>query len=97
MLNLTDKIEYYELKWFDGQLLHIMPVTYMTQRKFMALEKEDDYVKAFDTMIEALLGILNSNIEGREFTLEDVQSLPFNVIQLIITDYMGVLGKDLGE
>ena len=98
MLDLTDKVKYFELKWFDGELLHILPVSVKTQRKFMTLQNVDEEsVEALDTLVDIVLTIVNNNKENRKFDREDIENRPFEAIQRIILDYLGAINSELGE
>lgn len=97
MLDLTKKRKYYELKWFDGEVLQLpLPKQEMLMR-MVKLENVEDVEEQFNTLFEILKEVLQSNINHREFTEEDFNELDLNTINLILEDYMGSINKELGE
>lgn len=97
MLDLTKKRKYYELKWFDGEVLQLpLPKQAMLMR-MVKLENVEDVEEQFNTLFEILKEVLQSNINHREFTEEDFNELDLNTINLILEDYMGSINKELGE
>lgn len=96
MIDLSIQVKKYEIKWFDGQILHLDLPTQGLLMKIVKIEELDE-MEQFDTIVEVLGDILNSNSEGRVITKEEVQSIPFNLIQLILTDYVNSVSNSLGE
>lgn len=97
MLDLTKKKKYYELKWFDGEVLQLpMPKQEILMR-MVKLENLDDIEDQFNSLNEIIREVLQSNINHREFTEEDFKELDLNTINLILEDYMGSINKELGE
>ena len=97
MLDLTKKKKYYELKWFDGEVLQLpMPKQDMLMR-MVKLENIDNIEEQFETLNEIVREILQSNINHREFTEKDFDELDLNTINLILEDYMGTINQELGK
>lgn len=97
MLDLTKKKKYYELKWFDGEVLQLpMPKQDMLMR-MVKLENIDNIEEQFETLNEIIREILQSNINHREFTEKDFDELDLNTINLILEDYMGTINQELGK
>ncbi len=97
MLDLTKKRRYYELKWFDGEVLQFpMPKQELLMR-MVKLENLDDIELQMNSLTEIIKEVLNSNINKREFTDEELNELDLNTINLILEDYMGSINDALGE
>ena len=97
MLDLTKKKKYYELKWFDGEVLQLpMPKQDMLMR-MVKLENIDNIEEQFESLNEIVREILQSNINHREFTEKDFDELDLNTINLILEDYMGTINQELGK
>lgn len=97
MIDLSLQVKKYEIKWFDGQVLHLDLPTQSILMKIMSVDKIDNEMEQFKTITDVLGIILNSNSEGRVITKEEVQAIPINVIQLILTDYVNSVSESLGE
>lgn len=97
MLDLTKFANKYDIKWFDGQVLHLALPSQGLLMKIMEIDNIEDERKQFEVITESLQYILNSNSEGREFSKEEIQSIPLDTIQLILTDYVGSISQRLGE
>jgi hypothetical protein len=97
MLDLTKQKRYYELKWFDGDVLQFpMPKQELLMR-MVKLENLDDIETQFSMLTEIITEVLNSNINKRVFTKEEINDLDLNTINLILEDYMGSINQALGE
>lgn len=97
MLDLTKQKRYYELKWFDGEVLQFpMPKQDMLMR-MVKLENIENVEEQFETLNEIVREVLQSNINHRVFTKEDFDELDLNTINLILEDYMGTINQALGE
>lgn len=97
MLDLSLQIKKYEIKWFDGQVLHLDLPSQALLMKVMKIEDIEDEKEQFTVLIEILGDILNSNSEGREFSKEEIQAIPLGTIELILTDYVSSINERLGE
>ncbi len=97
MLDLTKKKRYYELKWFDGEVLQFpLPKQEMLMR-MVKLENLEDVELQFSSLTEIITEVLNSNINKRVFTKEEINDLDLNTINLILEDYMESINQALGE
>lgn len=97
MLDLSLQVKKYEIKWFDGQILHLELPSQALLMKIMEIENIEDDREQFKIILDILGDILNSNSEGRTFTKEEIQSIPIGTIELILTDYVGSISNRLGE
>ena len=97
MLDLTKTRKYYEIKWFDGDVIQIPMPTQALLMRVMAIEEIKDVEEQFKVLNELIRDILNSNINHKVFTEEDFKQLDLNVISLILTDYMESINTELGE
>lgn len=97
MLDLTKNRRYYELKWFDGEVLQLPLPKQELLMRMVRLENIDDIEKQFSALYEIIQEVLQSNINHREFTEEDFNELDLQTINLILEDYMGTINQELGE
>lgn len=97
MIDLTKTRKYYELKWFDGEVLKIPMPTQELLMKVVKIESIKDIEEQFDALNGIVREIINSNINHRVFTDEDFNELDLNITSLILTDYMESINKELGE
>ena len=97
MLDLTKTRKYYEIKWFDGDVIQIPMPTQALLMRVMGIEEIKDVEEQFKVLNELIRDILNSNINHKVFTEEDFKQLDLNVISLILTDYMESINTELGE
>lgn len=97
MLDLSLIVNKYEIKWFDGQVLHLSLPSQALLMRIMKVDEIADPNEQFTAITEILREILNSNSEGREFSKEDIESIPVSTIELILTDYVTTVTERLGE
>lgn len=97
MLDLTKRKKYYELKWFDGEVLQLPLPKQDLLMRMVKLEDIESIEEQFDTLNEIVKEVLQSNINHREFTEEDFDELDLNTINLILEDYMNTINQELGE
>ena len=97
MLDLTQQRKYYELKWFDGEVLQFPMPTQELLMRMVKLESIENIEEQFDTLTAIVKEILKSNINKREFSEEDFKELDLHTINLILEDYMGTINQELGE
>lgn len=96
MLDLTKVNKLYELKWFDGTILHIKRPNQSTLERVIGLadlgEKEQ---------VSAIYGvckdILNNNTDGKIISAEEVEEIDISIVQLIIEDYIGGVVSEMEE
>ena len=99
MLDLSNINIVYELKWFDGQVLHLPKPTEAFLRKIAGLYVNDDLTD-LETMEEAkkiTYELLRKNTEGRKFTKAELEQCDGIVCSMILSDYMDEMEKRLGE
>lgn len=97
MLDLTKKMfDYYELIWFDGEKLNIKRPSQALLINMLNLEKlpEDKQIEAVYDVVKELL---NNNTNNRVFTDEEVDSIDFSIIELIMEDYLQTVFPNLGQ
>ena len=97
MLDLTKTKQYYELKWFDGDIIQIPLPKQELLIRMVKLEDEEDIEVQFNVLNKILHQVLQSNINHKKFTEEDYKELDLNTMNLILSDYMGSINKELGE
>ena len=97
MLDLTKQRNDYELKWFDGEIIHLPLPTQEMLLKVLKLEDVEDLEKQMDELIKIVKELLQNNREGRVFTEEDFSLLDLNIINLLMEDYMNSINQQLGE
>lgn len=97
MLDLTKINRDYQLKWFDGQVLHLPLPTQKTLVKIMNLEEISDVEKQMEGLAAIIKEVLTNNRDNREFSEEDFAELDLYTIQVIMEDYIDYVYRQLGE
>ena len=97
MLDLTKINRDYQLKWFDGQVLHLPLPTQKTLVKIMSLEEIGDVEKQIEGLTAIIKEVLTNNRDNREFSKEDFAELDLYTIQVIMEDYIDYVYRQLGE
>lgn len=97
MLDLTKINRDYQLKWFDGQVLHLPLPTQKTLVKIMNLEEIADVEKQMEGLAAIIKEVLTNNRDNREFSEEDFAELDLYTIQVIMEDYIDYVYRQLGE
>ena len=96
MLDLTTINSFYELKWFDGTVLHLPKPTEAFLRKISALEELTE-MEQIEEVKQITWELIKQNDEGRKFTKAELEQCDAIVASLIIKDYMAEVEKRLGE
>lgn len=96
MLDLTKITSFYELKWFDGTVLHLPKPTEAFLRKISALEELTE-MEQIEEVKKITWELIKQNDEGRKFTNKELEPCDAIVASLIIKDYMAEVEKRLGE
>jgi hypothetical protein len=96
MLDLTTINSFYELKWFDGTVLHLPKPTEAFLRKISALEELTE-MEQIEEVKKITWELIKQNDEGRKFTKAELEQCDAIVASLIIKDYMAEVEKRLGE
>lgn len=97
MLDLTQVKKYYELKWFDGEILHLNMPSQEILMKIMKLEELEDIEEQLVQFKNIIVNILQDNKEKRVFSDEEINELSLDIIQLILEDYLSSVNAVLGE
>lgn len=97
MLDLTQVKKYYELKWFDGEILHLNMPSQEILMKIMKLEELEDIEEQLVQFKNIMVNILQDNKEKRVFSDEEINELSLDIIQLILEDYLSSVNAVLGE
>lgn len=98
MLDLTQMNSFYELKWFDGTVLHLPKPSEKFLRKISSLDNEDlTEIEQMEEVKKLTWEIIRQNDEGRKFTAKELEQCDAIVASLIIKDYMAEVERRLGE
>lgn len=98
MLDLTKITSFYELKWFDGTVLHLPKPTEAFLRKISALDDQGlTEMEQIEEVKKITWELIKQNDEGRKFTNKELEPCDAIVASLIIKDYMAEVEKRLGE
>lgn len=100
MLDLTNIYTVYELKWFDGDIIHLPKPTEAFLRKVAALEHEYDDLSEMEQLEEVkkiTWDLIKQNTDGRKFTKADLEPCDAIISSMILKDYMNEVEKRLGE
>ena len=98
MLDLTTIDSFYELKWFDGAVLHLPKPSEKTLRRISALDNEE--LSELDQLGEVkkiVWELIRQNDEGRKFTAKELEECDALVASMILKDYMAEVERRLGE
>lgn len=97
MLDLTKRLfDYYELVWFDGEKLEIKRPSQALLMEMMNLEKLPEN-KQVEGMYDIVRAVLNNNTKERVFSKEEVDSIDYSIIELIMEDYLQSVFPNLGQ
>lgn len=97
MLDLTKRLfDYYELVWFDGEKLEIKRPSQALLMEMMNLEKLPES-KQVEGMYDIVRAVLNNNTKERVFSKEEVDSIDYSIIELIMEDYLQSVFPNLGQ
>ena len=98
MLDLTTINSFYELKWFDGTVLHLPKPTEAFLRKISALDDQGlTEMEQIEEVKKITWELIKQNDEGRKFTKAELEQCDAIVASLIIKDYMAEVEKRLRE
>lgn len=98
MLDLTNIYTVYELKWFDGTIIHLPKPTEGFLRKVAALEDNGlEQMEQLEEIKKITWDLIKQNTDGRKFTKADLEQCDGIICSLIIKDYMEEVEKRLGE
>ena len=98
MLDLTNIYSVYELKWFDGTIIHLPKPTEALLRRIAALEDSGlEQMEQLEEIKKITWDLIKQNTDGRKFTKADLEQCDGIICSLIIKDYMEEVEKRLGE
>ena len=98
MLDLSTINSFYELKWFDGEILHLPKPTEKFLRRISALDEQDlTEMEQLEEVKKITWELIRQNDEGRKFTAKELEPCDAIVASVIIKDYMNEVEKRLGE
>lgn len=98
MLDLTTINSFYELKWFDGEIIHLPKPSEKFLRKVSALDNEEmSELDQLDELKKLTWEIIRQNTDGRKFTKAELEQCDAVVASMIMRDYMAEVERRLGE
>ena len=98
MLDLTNIYNIYELKWFDGTMVHLPKPTEAFLRKVAALEDSGlEQMEQLEEVKKITWDLIKQNTDGRKFTKTELEQCDAIICSMIIKDYMEEVEKRLGE
>jgi hypothetical protein len=98
MLDLTNIYNVYELKWFDGTIVHLPKPTEGFLRKVASLEDSGlDQMEQLEEVKKITWDLIKQNTDGRKFNKADLEQCDAIICSMIIKDYMEEVEKRLGE
>lgn len=91
----------YPIKMFDGKVLKLQPPTHALLVKILDLKDSvdaGDELGTTEDLYRLLTDIMNTNIDGVEFSLEKIQKdFSYELAGMVIDDYLESTLKILGE
>lgn len=99
MLDLTQIHNIYELKWFDGSVLHLPKPSEAMLRKISSLydESEMSEMDQLEEVKKITWDLIRQNTDGRKFTKAELEQCDVIVCSIILRDYMEEVERRLGE
>lgn len=100
MLDLSAIVgqQLYEIIMEDKTVLHIKAPSYsMVQEMEMLSKMQSNAGESLKVIANIVLRILNRNTENISFTLEEIQDMPFQMMQVIIQDYLQYFTGDVAK
>lgn len=97
MLDLTQINTIYELKWFDGTILHLPKPTEDFLRSVASLDEEKTEMEGMEEVKKLTWELIKKNTDGRKFTKAELEQCDGIVCSMILTDYMREVEARLGE
>ena len=99
MLDLTQIYTMYELKWFDGSVLHLPKPSEKFLRQVAGLYANEDLadLDQMDEVKKITWELIRQNTDGRKFTKAELEQCDAIVCSMILKDYMEEAEKRLGE
>jgi hypothetical protein len=99
MLDLTTINNLYELKWFDGSVLHLPKPTEKFLRKVSDLYADESLTEMdqLEAVKKITWELIRQNNDGRKFTKAELEQCDAIVCSMILKDYMEEVERRLGE
>jgi len=97
MLDLSAISRFYELKWFDGHVIHLRKPSEGFLRKIQSLAEIEDNIEGLEELRRIVQGMIRDNEDGRVFSDEELAKLDLDLCLAIIKDYMKTVDDRLGE
>lgn len=98
MLDLTQIYNVYELKWFDGSVLHLPKPTEKFLRQVAVLDSKDlSEMDQLEEIKRLTWDLIKQNTDGRKFTKAELEQCDAIICSMILKDYMDEVEKRLGE
>ena len=98
MLDLTQIYNIYELKWFDGSVVHLPKPSEEFLRKVAALDDSDmGEMDQLEEIKKITWDLIRRNTDGRKFAKAELDQCDSIVCSIILKDYMEEVDKRLGE
>lgn len=98
MLDLTQINTVYELKWFDGSILHLPKPTEKFLREISELYVEDTSdLDQLENVKNITWKLIRQNTDNRKFTKAELEQCDAIVASMILKDYMEEVERRLGE
>lgn len=95
MLDLSVlKEKYFEIKMPNGEVLEIkkptqrMALEFSNNKELIQAQKDQDVEKILRLTLNKVEDILNHNRTGKKISREEVDALTFDMIQLIVEEYL---------
>ena len=93
---------YYELKLFDGTILHLMRPNQGTQQAVLdmvpILQDSSKQVEAIEGMSRIFIEILNNNDDGLTFTVESLgERYSIEIMSYVVGDYFTHWNKEITD
>ena len=90
MINLQKKVnENYKLVWFDGDEVSIPQPTQalLTQMVKLLQVDESETEELLALYFSIFKEVMKSNVNGKKFDDEELDNVPFNIVQMVLEDY----------
>lgn len=90
MINLQKKVnENYKLVWFDGDEVSIPQPTQalLTQMVKLLQVDESETEELLALYFSIFKEVMKSNVSGKKFDDEELDNVPFNIVQMVLEDY----------
>ena len=99
MLDLTNIYSVYELKWFDGTIIHLPKPTEQFLRDVAALDSDSglSHMEQLDEIKKLTWDLIRRNTDGRKFNKSELEQCDALICSMIMKDYMNEVEKRLGE